>query len=76
MELPDNWKDQGDAWLIPRPDEVEEVHFGGTLPVGLDVLAHDGLDRGGDEEVLLAQAQALALIVVVLGVEHDDHRRV
>ena len=31
MELPDNWKDQGDAWLIPRPDEVEEVHFGGTL---------------------------------------------
>jgi len=31
LELPDNWKDQGDAWLIPRPDEVEEVHFGGTL---------------------------------------------
>ena len=31
MELPDNWKDQGDAWLIPRPDEVEEVHFGGNL---------------------------------------------
>ena len=31
LELPDNWKDQGDAWLIPRPDEVEEVHFGGKL---------------------------------------------
>jgi len=31
LELPDNWKDQGDAWLIPKPDEVEEVHFGGTL---------------------------------------------
>ena len=31
IELPDNWRDQGDAWLIPRPDEVEEVHFGGTL---------------------------------------------
>ncbi len=31
VELPDNWKDQGDAWIIPRPDEVEEVHFGGTL---------------------------------------------
>ncbi|MBD5162938.1 MAG: glycogen/starch/alpha-glucan phosphorylase [Oscillibacter sp.] len=31
LELPDNWKDQGDAWLIPRPDEVEEVHFGGRL---------------------------------------------
>ena len=31
LELPDNWKEQGDAWLTPRPDEVEEVHFGGTL---------------------------------------------
>ncbi len=31
LELPDSWMDQGDAWLIPRPDEVEEVHFGGTL---------------------------------------------
>ncbi|MDE7244040.1 MAG: glycogen/starch/alpha-glucan family phosphorylase, partial [Oscillospiraceae bacterium] len=31
IELPDNWRDQGDAWLIPRPDEMEEVHFGGTL---------------------------------------------
>ncbi len=31
VELPDNWKDQGDAWLIPKPDEMEEVHFGGTL---------------------------------------------
>ena len=31
LELPDNWKEQGDAWIIPRPDEVEEVHFGGKL---------------------------------------------
>jgi len=31
VELPDNWKEQGDAWLLPRPDETEEVHFGGTL---------------------------------------------
>ena len=31
IELPDNWRDQSDAWLIPKPDEVEEVHFGGTL---------------------------------------------
>ena len=31
LELPDNWKDQGGAWLIPKPDEMEEVHFGGTL---------------------------------------------
>ena len=31
IELPDNWRDQSDAWLIPKPDEVEEVRFGGTL---------------------------------------------
>ncbi len=31
IELPDNWRDQSDAWLIPKPDEVEEVHFGGAL---------------------------------------------
>ena len=31
VELPDNWKDLGDAWLLPKPQETEEVHFGGTL---------------------------------------------
>ena len=31
IELPDNWLDQGDAWLVPKPEDVEEVHFGGTL---------------------------------------------
>ena len=37
--------------------------------VDLDVLAHDGLHRGGDEEILLLEAQRLTLIVVVLGIE-------
>ena len=31
VELPDDWKGMGDAWLVPKPEEVEEVHFGGTL---------------------------------------------
>jgi starch phosphorylase len=31
VELPDDWKGVGDAWLVPRPEEAEEVHFGGTL---------------------------------------------
>ena len=31
VELPDNWKELGDAWLIPKPQETEEVHFGGRL---------------------------------------------
>ena len=31
VELPDNWLGLGDAWLITKPDEVEEVRFGGTV---------------------------------------------
>ena len=38
--------------------------------VVLDVLAGDGLHGSGDEEILLLQAQGLALVVVVLGIEH------
>jgi len=31
VELPDNWRDLGDAWLLPKPEEAQEVLFGGTL---------------------------------------------
>ncbi|NLF35228.1 MAG: glycogen/starch/alpha-glucan phosphorylase, partial [Clostridiales bacterium] len=31
VELADHWLDLGDAWLIPKVDEAEEVHFGGTV---------------------------------------------
>lgn len=31
VELPDDWKNLGDAWLMPKPQETEEVHFGGTV---------------------------------------------
>ena len=31
IELPDDWLDLGDTWLIEKEDEAEEVHFGGTL---------------------------------------------
>ena len=31
VELPDDWKVLGDAWLMPKPQEAEEVHFGGHL---------------------------------------------
>ncbi|MBQ0037877.1 MAG: glycogen/starch/alpha-glucan phosphorylase [Clostridiales bacterium] len=31
VELPDDWKDLGGAWLLPRPQETEEVRFGGTV---------------------------------------------
>ena len=64
--------DQGGVGVVDL-DDVLLVEVGQGA-VGLDVLADDGLDGGGDEEILLAQAQALALIVVVLGVENlgDD----
>ena len=31
VELPDDWKNLGDAWLMPKPQETEEVFFGGTV---------------------------------------------
>ena len=31
VELPDNWKDIGGAWLMPKPQETEEVCFGGSV---------------------------------------------
>ena len=38
------------------------------------MLAGDGLHRGGHEEVLLLQPQGLALVVIVLGIQHlGDH---
>ncbi len=38
--------------------------------VGLDMLAGDGLDGGADEEILLLEPQGLALVVVILRIEH------
>ncbi len=31
VELPDDWKELGSAWLLPKPQEAEHVYFGGTL---------------------------------------------
>ena len=31
VELPDNWKDIGGAWLMPKPQETETIRFGGTV---------------------------------------------
>ena len=31
VELPDNWKGIGSAWLLPKPEETKQVRFGGTL---------------------------------------------
>ena len=31
VELPDNWKNLGASWLLPKPEESQQVLFGGTL---------------------------------------------
>jgi len=31
VELPDDWKELGGAWLLPKPQESETVLFGGTV---------------------------------------------
>ena len=31
VELPDNWKELGSAWLVQKPQETETVLYGGTL---------------------------------------------
>ena len=31
MELPDNWLEMGDVWLVPKEDDAVEVKFGGEV---------------------------------------------
>ncbi|MBQ8934143.1 MAG: glycogen/starch/alpha-glucan phosphorylase [Lachnospiraceae bacterium] len=31
VELPDNWRSIGDAWLLPKPEESEQVQFEGEV---------------------------------------------
>ena len=31
VELPDDWKELGGVWLLPKPQESETVYFGGTI---------------------------------------------
>ena len=41
VELADNWLNMGDAWLIPKMDEVEEVRFGGRVVDHWDSSGHN-----------------------------------
>ena len=46
VELPDNWLELGGAWLMTRPEDTEQVHFGGqvetTYENGRHVVKHTG----------------------------------
>ncbi len=52
VELADNWLGLGDAWLIPKVDETEVVHFGGTLKESWDDQGRHRVDYEGGTDVL------------------------
>ncbi len=40
VELPDDWMHLGGSWLVTRPEDTEEVHFGGQVEVGFENGRH------------------------------------
>ena len=40
MEFPDNWLELGGGWLVPRPDEAQEIHFDGQVE---EIWSDEGL---------------------------------
>ena len=49
VELPDDWLNLGDAWLMPKPQEAEEIHFGGRVRTRWDnghlMVVHEDYTR-------------------------------
>ena len=52
VELADNWLGLGDAWLIPKLDETEEVRFGGKIVDHWDENGHNHPEHVGYTTVL------------------------
>ena len=52
VELADNWLGLGDAWLIPKMDEAEEVRFGGKVEDCWDSEGHNHPKHTGYTTVL------------------------
>ena len=52
VEQADNWLGLGDAWLIPKMDETEEVRFGGKVEDEWDELGHHRIKHTGYDVVL------------------------
>ena len=52
VELADNWLGLGDAWLIPKMDEAEEVRFGGKVEDCWDSEGHNHPEHTGYTTVL------------------------
>ncbi|MGE4276545.1 MAG: glycogen/starch/alpha-glucan phosphorylase [Lawsonibacter sp.] len=52
VELADNWLGLGDAWLIPKLDETEQVRFGGRVEDRWDSEGHNHPEHIGYTTVL------------------------
>ena len=71
VELPDNWKDLGAAWLLPKPDEVQEVRFGGTIRQ----FWNDGHHHIVNENATVVQAIPCDMVVAGYDTEHVNTLR-
>ena len=69
VELADNWLPVGDAWLIPKVDETEKVHFGGRVK---DIWDENGGHRvayeGGTDVLAIPRDMEIA----GYGTEHTN----
>ena len=71
VELPDNWKDLGQAWLLPKPDEAQEVRFGGQLRE----FWNDGHHHIVNENATIVQAIPCDMVVAGYDTEHVNTLR-
>ena len=71
VELPDDWKNLGAAWLLPKPEEAQEVRFGGTLREFWD----DGHLHIVNENAITVQAIPCDMVVAGYGTKHVNTLR-
>ena len=66
VELPDDWKGLGSAWLLPKPEEAQEVRFGGTIREFWD----DGHLHVVNENATVVRAVPCDMEIAGYGTEH------
>ena len=71
VELPDDWKNLGAAWLLPKPEEAQEVRFGGTLREFWD----DGHLHIVNENAITVMAIPCDMVVAGYGTKHVNTLR-
>ena len=72
VEIPDDWMGLGDAWLIPKMDEVEEVRFGGRVEDVWDSEGHHSVRHTGYDTVLAVPKD---MEIAGYGTEHGNTLR-